>query len=316
MKFSIIVPVYNTEPYLEKCILSLKEQTFTDIEIILIDDGSTDNSPQICDQFSRIDSRIKVIHKENGGLSDARNKGMAAASGEYILFVDSDDYIEPDACRNFARYCELGCDMIVANAVVEGDRIKLTHIPADSTVYSGTDYLYKAVKSDNAPMAAWLNAYRRAFLIENNLFFKYGILHEDEQFSPRCFLKANSVICTDILFYHYVIRSNSISKQANKRKNARDLFDTCLELEQIYTEIADGEFRSLLLDSLVVKYLNMFQIARLYRYGREYIHKDFVKRNAYNKKTKMKARLFRLSPVLYWHINHFEKIIRKRNPNA
>ena len=96
MKLSIIVPIYNVEPYLRKCIDSILAQTFTDFECILVDDGSPDNCPTICDEYAKKDSRIRVIHKENGGLSDARNAGLDIAQGEYIGFVDSDDYILED----------------------------------------------------------------------------------------------------------------------------------------------------------------------------------------------------------------------------
>lgn len=99
MLFSIIVPVYNVASCLNRCITSLREQTYRDIEIILVDDGSTDSSSELCDEYAKADNRIRVIHKENGGLSDARNKGMELATGKYILFVDSDDYINQDACE-------------------------------------------------------------------------------------------------------------------------------------------------------------------------------------------------------------------------
>src|SRR5690554_319094 len=99
--FSIIVPVYNTERYLKKCIESIINQSYTNIEIILVNDGSEDLSPSICNEYSKKDPRIKVIHKRNGGLSDARNHGIKAATGDFILFVDSDDYIKDDACEKF-----------------------------------------------------------------------------------------------------------------------------------------------------------------------------------------------------------------------
>ena len=101
MKFSIIVPVYNVEKYLNQCVDSIMNQTYKDIEIILVDDGSPDNCPKMCDEYKEKDSRIKVIHKPNGGLSDARNEGLKVVSGDYIAFIDSDDWIELDAFENF-----------------------------------------------------------------------------------------------------------------------------------------------------------------------------------------------------------------------
>ena len=93
---SVIIPVYKVEEYLDECVLSVIRQTYANLEIILVDDGSPDNCPRMCDEWATKDSRIKVIHKENGGLSDARNAGLDAAEGQYIAFIDSDDYIKPD----------------------------------------------------------------------------------------------------------------------------------------------------------------------------------------------------------------------------
>ena len=95
-KVSVVVPIYNVEKYIKQCVVSIRNQTLEDIEIILVDDGSPDNCPQICDEYKKLDNRIKVVHKKNGGLSSARNAGMRVATGEYIGFVDSDDYIEVD----------------------------------------------------------------------------------------------------------------------------------------------------------------------------------------------------------------------------
>ena len=112
-KISIIVPIYNVEKYLERCVDSLVNQTYENIEIILVDDGSPDYCPQLCDEYAKKDSRIVVIHKKNGGLSDARNYGLCKASGEYILYVDSDDYIELDSCEKLVNGMANNVDMVV-----------------------------------------------------------------------------------------------------------------------------------------------------------------------------------------------------------
>lgn len=311
MLFSIIVPIYNVGPYLERCIAHLRGQTYSNIEIILVDDESPDNCPQMCDEFAEIDERIKVIHKKNGGLSDARNKGLEIATGEYVLFVDSDDYIERNTCERLCRFAQKSYDILIGDAIVEGGVCRMPHIPIDNMLYTGKDYLKKALKAGKAPMAAWLNAYKRRFLLDNELFFKFGILHEDEQFTPRAFLKANSVIYTGITFYHYIIRDGSITTKNDKRKNMKDLFSTCCELEGIYNALDDSELKKLLLDSLVVKYLNMFQVGKLYQYGKEYTYTDFIKKNAYGSKTKAKTTLFCFNQKCYWWINTFLKSIKR-----
>lgn len=308
--FSIIVPIYKVEKYLHKCVNSLVNQTYKDIEIVLVDDGSPDNCPQICDEYAAKDKRIKVIHKKNGGLSDARNVGLKNCTGGYVFFVDSDDYIDLDACERLLPFIEKGCDVIVTDGIPEGGNHNLIHFKErDEKVYSGIDYIKKAIIKENMPMAAWLYVYRREYLIENSLQFKKGILHEDEQFTPRAILKAQTVINSGIAYYHYVIREGSITTQPDKRRNARDLYSTCLELEKIYDKLEDETLKLYLKDLLVQKYLSKFQDGKLYQYGKEYIKKDFVRENAFLLKTKLKARLFCFSPKLYWYINYLSKKI-------
>ena len=114
VKISVIVPVYNVEKYLEKCVESILNQSLKDIEIILVDDGSPDNCPQICDEYATKDSRVKVCHKQNGGLSSARNEGLKHVSGEYYMFVDSDDWLDSETCEvtyNYAKQNDADCLM-------------------------------------------------------------------------------------------------------------------------------------------------------------------------------------------------------------
>lgn len=302
LKFSLIVPIYQVENFLNKCVESLRCQTYKDIEIILVDDGSTDNCPIMCDMFAKDDLRIKVVHKENGGLSDARNKGLEVATGDYVLFVDSDDYIEKNTCECFFQYAWKGYDVLIGDAIVEGGYCDLEHVRFDE-VLTGREYLLKSTNKNKSPMAAWLNVYKREFLTRNNLKFKYGILHEDEEFTPRCFLLAKTVVFTGVSFYHYVIRKNSITQKLDKRKNAIDLFSTCLALEQIYDNLQDKKLKKNLKDSLSEKYLNIFQIGSLWQYGSYFYHKKFVFRNACRLKTKLKALLYVVSPRLYFKIN-------------
>ena len=308
IKFSIIVPIYNVEKYLERCINSIINQTYKNLEIILVDDESPDNCPVICDEYAKKDNRVRVVHKKNGGLSDARNAGMNIATGDYIIFADSDDYIELDTCEKFLHFAKKEYDILVGDAIVTGGTCVLWHINNNS-VFTGKQYLLEALKVNKSPMVAWLNIYKRDFLLKNNLFFKEGILHEDEDFTPRCFLKAKTVVCTNIYFYHYIIRENSITTVTDKRKNATDLYDTCLRLEQIYDKIDDLKLKKLLKSSLSKKYLSLFQAGKLYQYGNEYLHKRFVIKNAYDTHTFMKAVLYCISPKVYWYINSTTKKI-------
>jgi len=306
--FSIIIPVYKVEKYINKCIDAIINQTEKNIEIIIVDDGSPDKCPDICNEYALKDDRIIAIHQENGGLSDARNKGINEASGQYIMFVDSDDYIDLDSCERLLPYTKDNVDIIATDGIAEGGKVNLKHLGVrNDIVFTGTDYLKQTIVNGSNPMAAWLYVYRRDFLLENNLRFKKGILHEDEQFTPRAILKANRVVNTGITYYHYNIRENSIMTRPDKRKNVRDFYSTCMELSDIYDEIEDYELRDSLKDTLVKKYLSMFQEGCLYQYGKAYIHKGFVLKNAYKLRTKKKAWLFALSPKLYWCVNNHWK---------
>lgn len=301
-KFSIIVPIYKVEQYLEKCVYSILNQTYKNIEVILVDDGSPDNCPKMCDEFGKLDSRVVVIHKPNGGLSDARNKGLELAHGEYVIFVDSDDYIETNTCEQFSKFTEQGCDILIGEACIEGGSANIEHIESVEAVYTGEEYLLTALTARKMPMAAWLNVYRKSFLEDSGLVFKYGRLHEDEEFTPRAFLKAEKVVCTGILFYHYIIRDNSITTQKDKRKNAESLYATCTELQAIYNDIRNPALKKLLCDSLTTKYLGLIQVGNLAQYGGTYLHRKFLLKNARLVKTKIKTLVFVISPRFYCYI--------------
>lgn len=307
MLFSIVVPVYNVEQFLDRCVQSLIHQTFEEIEIILVDDGSTDASGALCDEYAKQDNRITVIHKTNGGLSDARNSGLGIATGKYIIFVDSDDYIELDTCEKFLPYIDQNIDVLIGDATVENGHSQLKHnINLKGNVVSGRQYLNQALQSKCAPMAACLNIYRREFLQEQKLEFKFGILHEDEEFTPKCFLQAKTVLYTGNKFYCYIIREGSITKKQDKSKNAIDLIETCLSLEKLFKN-EEKKLRKLLLNSLVEKYLSAFFMGDMYRYKKQYVYKKFAIRNALFLKTKLKAILFAISPKIYCKINSLLK---------
>ena len=302
--FSIIVPVYKVEQYLARCVETLVNQTEKNIEIILVDDGSPDSCSALCDFYAAQYENVMVVHKENGGLSDARNEGLRKASGEYVMFVDSDDYVDLDACESLKPFVEKNVDVIVTDGLSEGRPVNLVHSGVkNNIIYSGEQYVKESVLFGKIPMAAWLYVYKRTFLTENNLFFKKGIYHEDEEFTPRALLVANSIINTGKAFYHYIIRDNSITTRKDKRKNADDLFDTCRILFAYYDKLEDKVLAKYLKDSLVNKYLSIFQEGKLYQYGEDYLHKEFILENAYKRKTKIKARLYNISPKLYWYIN-------------
>ena len=241
---SIIVPVYNVEDYLNRCIDSLVNQTYKNVEILLVDDGSPDNCPQMCDEWELKDFRIQVFHKENGGLSDARNYGIQKAKGEYILFVDSDDYLACDACQRLYEKAQ-GVDIVVGEATIykpDGIVHRIHTNLREDYIYTGTEYAKLAIQKGQWYAAACYNMYRRCFLIENNLFFKVGILHEDIEYLPRLFLAAKTVKYLHFEFYKYVIRENSICS-IKSEKHLQDLISTYEQWKVLNDTIAEKGIR-------------------------------------------------------------------------
>ena len=311
--FSIIVPVYKVEKYLDKCVQSLIGQTYPNIEIILVDDGSPDRCPEMCDAYAAQDSRIKVIHKTNGGQSEARNFAMEVATGQYIVFVDSDDYIDLNACESLVPATEHDCDIIVIDGICEGGHKNVVHrVCQPERVFSGQEYLKAAYGTKAMPMAAGLYVYKRAFLLEKQLWYKVGVVHEDDHFIARAFLLAQSVIDPGIAYYHYLIAEGSTTTRKDLRKNARDLDGICAELRDIFDDLSDRELKRYLIDSLSVKQLSLSQDGKLYQYGNAFLYKRNIWKNACRLKTRAKAAFFCTSPWLYWHVNHLSKTLLKR----
>ena len=208
MKFSIVVPVYNVEAYLDNCIASLQAQDFADFEVICVNDGSTDRSRDILSKWESRFPQMKVIDRENGGLSAARNTGLQAATGDYVLFVDSDDWVESTMLKRVTE--EVDDTDILCFACRRSDNNTYdTLFPEQS---DGWNYYNRhALEHREVPfVCVWQRCYRREFLEENNLRFCEGILHEDNEFTPRACLKSKRVKVIPNVLYNYRIRSGSI----------------------------------------------------------------------------------------------------------
>ena len=236
--FSIVVPVYNVELYIEKCIKSLLSQDFDEYEILLINDGSTDSSLKICEKYANINEKIKLFNKENGGLSDARNYGLNEACGRYVLFIDSDDYIENNILSVlFEEICEHNCpDVILYNYyLVEetGKTARKSYVTAPGELMKADEIVLSELKYRNLPVAACFGAYKLELLIDNDLYFEKGILHEDERWSPQVLLKAGEIYKSPTIFYNYVKHDNSITTKTDKTQNGIDLLATCDVLDKL-----------------------------------------------------------------------------------
>lgn len=207
-KISVIVPVYKAEAYLTQCIDSIRKQTYQNLEIILVDDGSPDRCGAMCDEFAALDPRIRVIHKENEGQSAARNMALDMATGEYIGFVDADDWIEPNMYETL--YCLLvdhsaQISACGARLVFEDGRISYlnTSYPADSSPRSFTtlEALENVISNKQLTNSLWDKLYHRSIL--DGLRLSEGKIYEDMELMPRCLEKAKKVVYDPVPCYHY-----------------------------------------------------------------------------------------------------------------
>lgn len=313
MLISIVVPMYNVEKYIRRCLESLINQSkLDDVEILLINDGSQDSSREIAEDYAKKYPIIRIIDKENGGLSDARNVGIDAAKGKYILFVDSDDAIKSNTCEIFLEilmkhdYDIIACDFV---RIEKNGKKYYKHSSKEKIVKSGNDFLKTELQNKTMFMASWSYIYKKEFLDNEKLRFKKGILHEDEEFTPRALLAASRVLPLHFCFYNYFINPNTITTKKNKLKNAEDLFASLRELEKIYSELEDNDLKKLLNNSLVEKYLYMFYEARIPKSKRKrFVDKGLLYHKAIGTKNKIKVRLFTISPDLYLI---FHKLLKK-----
>ena len=233
MKVSYIVPVYKVEQYLSQCIESLLGQTYTDFEILLVDDGSPDGCPALCDQWAKNDSRIRSLHKKNGGLSDARNYGLQNAKGDYVVFIDGDDFwVRNDSLQKLveiaSEHQELDFIGFNCNYYYPDSNRMAAWVPYEKELENPTDknkVTVALVKSGTFPMSACLKVLKRNFLIDNELFFKKGQIAEDIPW----FINVLDVTskCCFVNEYIYGYRQNvtgSITKTGG-RKSFDSLFD-------------------------------------------------------------------------------------------
>lgn len=221
---SVIVPIYNTAPWLPRCLDSLCNQSFRDLEIICVNDGSTDGSAAILEAYAARDPRIRVIHQENGGLSAARNTGLAACRAEFITTVDSDDYIEPDTYAELLPHMTEDIDLICYGVAVEAPSLpwaekmqRYFSMPSEQCVDATPD---RAVSVNDT---AWNKIYRRSLIERFHLRYPHGIWYEDFCFTQMYLSVSRRMYLSPRRFYHYVLRGDSIMGQTQKRSSAKAL---------------------------------------------------------------------------------------------
>lgn len=220
-QFSIIIPVFNTEEYLDCCVKSVLTQTFRDFELILVDDGSPDNSPAMCDAWAEKDHRIRVVHQENGGLSVARNTGIRHASGEYLLFLDSDDWWSNDEVLNSLakQLRRTPVDVLSFNYRKSYDgSLEPPYFAETIPASECAESLAQMMQGDRWVTGACNKAIRRALLTENGLFFRTGITSEDIDWTLRLALCSQTFAFANVCVFVYRQLASSISHSGSRKK--------------------------------------------------------------------------------------------------
>lgn len=252
-KFSIIIPVYNVEKYLKKCLDSVFNQTYKEYEVIVVNDGTKDNSMDIVKDYN-----VKVINQKNQGLSAARNAGVKVATGDYLIFLDSDDYWEKNLLKELSKSLKNNPDLVrfQINEVYEDGRV-IPYQEESFTNLSGPDAFKKIVKYHFVENA-WCYAISKKYYLENKFEFKTGTIHEDFGLIPLIIMKAKRVNSINYLGYNYLQRQGSIMSNKNYEKTKKKVADMYLHYNYLIEEINKLDvdttiFKSFIANSLILK---------------------------------------------------------------
>lgn len=279
-KISVIIPVYNVENYLKKCLDSVCNQTLTDIEIICINDGSTDNSLKILNEYEIKDERIKVISKENGGQATARNLGIKEAQGEYVSFVDSDDFIEPTMLEKlYTKSKNNDLDIVMCKIATYDNQ---THEIKDNVWYymlgvfrdfEKDIFTHKDTKefTCNIAVTPYNKIYKTSLLKDNNILFPEGLIFEDEKFFFDVYLRAQKVSIIDEFLYYYRVNRKGSTVNISKENDYSDIIPISKLIRQTFKETGNYEDYKILLANRLIH----LQLARFTETSPKYMEKFF-----------------------------------------
>lgn len=306
MKISIIVPVYNVEKYLEKCLTSLVNQTLKDIEIIIVNDGSTDNSQKIIDKFKKKYNNIKSIKQENKGQAVARNIALKNCIGEYITYVDSDDYVELDMMEKLYKNVEKDKYDIVISDIIKEEENK-------SYIFKNYWQVSKDINKNfmTSHMGPVARLYKREFLINNNFKFLEGVIYEDLGSIPILGMYTDKIIYVDKAYYHYVIRAGSSMKQTKYNKKMEDIFkvmnDLSNKIDKQYSEELEYLYIEHLLYSASLRFIEFNKKDMLLKI-KNIMHDKYpnYKKNIYYKNKSIKFKI-----ICFLSYNGWYKVIKK-----
>lgn len=271
MLLSIIVPVYNVEKYLSKCIESIIKNKENKIEIILVDDGSKDTSGKICDKYAELDFRIKSFHKKNGGLSDARNYGIKKAKGKYLMFIDSDDFIDSLKLNEILKILkEIEVDVIL-NSYFEyfngelKNNLGVNKLLAERRYEVNNKLRAEIFEFTDGLWTAWKYIVKKEFLEMNNIEFKKGYLHEDVDYTTKILLKMKSFYYKKSDFYYYRIEREGSIMDKKDIKSLKDTLDIVIDLNKfMIKEDINVELKNIVLNKLSKTF---YTVIRLFSNG-------------------------------------------------
>ena len=315
-KISIVVPIYKVEKYLEKCIESILKQTYKNLEIILVNDGSPDSCGEICEKYKQKDNRIIVIRQENKGLSGARNTGLSKATGKYICFIDSDDYISKNMIETLYNNLKLtnsdisicGFSQVGEDEIIEKSKQKgvLKIIDKETCLKKLLYHRY------NIDIVTWNKLYKKELF--NNIKFPEGKIYEDFATIPFLVDKANNICCTNQKLYYYVQRKGSINNNSNFNVKIYDLIENLKVMEdfveskysKIYKDIIPG-----------ILFFNIIAINQMIQFNKcdenkEYILEVQNKVNKYKKNIIFSNKLTitqKVKLVLLSNLNLYKKVL-------
>ena len=292
VELSIIVPVYNVEKYLEECLNSISRIKDINYEISIVNDGSPDNSQKIIDEFCKNNIRAKSFIKENGGISSARNYGLKRAKGEYIWFVDSDDFVDANEFEKFySRIDKKIYDIIIGNYIRYQNKVKTKEVRLleDKKIISGEEILEK--KGEEILKNAYVvkNLYKKEFLENNKLYFEKNIMFEDQLFTILCLLKAKNIKYLDYHFYIYRIgREGSLTTSIDKKLFTESSFFICKKL------------------------LGMKKVINKYKCIKKVAINHYISylKNSYNRNLEIEKEIFSLKGLFFFKLEKRYKIWR------
>ena len=289
---SVIVPVYNTEKFLDKCIESISKQTFDDFEIILVDDGSTDKSGQICDTWAHKDNRVKVIHKQNAGVSAARNNGIAAAKGEYIAFVDSDDTVSPDYLRLLDKNI-YGHDISIGTIQQDFTKdMRSVLLDVKNKSFTVSDFKKNMrLTLKNQYISSPVNKlFRKDIICQNHLHFEEDMnVGEDYVFCISYYQHCHKIKCFSDIIYYYNVHQDYVRSEKYIAGRFADRIKMCGKLADFYRQNTPYYYKRILSEYMYTAYYETLDNKQITDHGQfvtDYINQnnlaDLIKKANYN----------------------------------